>query len=81
MNPRTCQGWQTTFGRWVARVGVSNLAPQLGVTRQCVYHWIAGRTVPPPERARQMIHLSGGSLTFRAIYEPPGQAGPQENAQ
>ena len=65
--------WQTPFGRYVARRGVSWVvgrleAEGLPVTPFAVYHWVAADTAPRPPFARAMVRTSDGALTLGDIY-------------
>ncbi len=65
--------WQTPFGRYVARRGVSWVvgrleAEGLPVTPFAVYHWVAADTAPRPPLARAMVRTSDGALTLGDIY-------------
>lgn len=70
MRPREESRWQSDFGRWVDEFEVGRLAQALGVTPQAVYHWVAHRTGPHPDRARAIVGLSRGALTLESIYDP-----------
>jgi hypothetical protein len=71
MYPREPRRWESGFGRWVSDFGIARLAPQLGVTRTCIYHWVQGRREPRPEQARAIVELSGGAVPLEAIYRRP----------
>lgn len=58
--------WNTRFGRFVRRYGVSRLASQLGVAPSAIYQWIRGHTVPRPSYARVIVAIS------RDPSKPPG---------
>ena len=65
--------WRTSFGRWVMTFGVTRLTNELSgrgqsVTGQAVYQWIAGVTAPRPDRALQIVELSGGAVGLSDIY-------------
>jgi hypothetical protein len=65
--------WQTPFGRYVARRGVSWVvdrleAEGLPVTPFAVYHWVAADTAPRQSFARAMVRTSDGALTLGDIY-------------
>lgn len=66
--------WNTTFGRWVREVGVTEIMstlrpdPDLRVTDKSVYSWVANRTIPRPARAQALVDMSHGVLTLEAVY-------------
>lgn len=65
--------WQTPFGRFVARRGVSWIVQELeaaghGVTSFAVYHWVAGVSAPRPPFARTLVRSSRGALSLNDIY-------------
>lgn len=72
MYRRDAQRWQTPLGRWVSNVGVANIVdalrpfPELSVTRQAVYSWLAGFS-PRHDRAEALVRLSGGRITLSTI--------------
>jgi len=65
--------WRTRFGSWVGEVTVSGIVsalssdPELSVTRGAVYQWLRGHS-PTATRARALVKLSGGRLSFDEIY-------------
>jgi hypothetical protein len=61
--------WETKFGQWVKEYGVANLCRDLDVTRNAVYHWIAGRSEPKRPHIEKMIELSNEKLTFQDVCE------------
>jgi hypothetical protein len=64
--------WETTFGRFVSTFGPDALAARLSVNTQTVYEWVAGETVPRPERAfriQSLAEQTGLRLSVSAIYE------------
>lgn len=68
MYPRRTLGWGNRFGQWVGVYGTSRLASDIGVTRQSIYHWLAGRSHPLPDHALRIVALSGGQVPLDAIY-------------
>jgi DNA-binding XRE family transcriptional regulator len=68
VHPRRAQRWVTHFGSWVDNFGASRLALELGVTRQAVYNWVAGRSRPLPDHAIEIISLSRGHISWNVIY-------------
>lgn len=74
--------WDTPFGRWVHETGVSSIVaalgrdPDLSVTPQAVYMWIAGRHCPSPARCIALVRLSRGQLTMEAVYQHRNQVRP-----
>lgn len=90
--------WDTPFGRWVHETGVSRIVaalgrdPDLRVTTNAVYEWVAGRNAPTTDRGIALVRMSGGRLTLDAVYQHrhqvsthAGQAGghssPREGAR
>lgn len=65
--------WNTTFGRWVREVGVTEIVstlrpdPDLRVTDKSVYSWVAGHP-PRPARAQALVDMSNGDLTLETVY-------------
>ncbi len=65
--------WRTRFGSWVGQVTVSAIVsglssdPELSVTRGAVYQWLRGHS-PTATRARALVKLSEGRLSFDEIY-------------
>lgn len=65
--------WRTRFGSWVGSVTVSAIVshlqndPDLRVTNNAVYQWLKGHP-PTVERARALVELSRGALSYEAIY-------------
>lgn len=68
MYPRASGRWSTPLGRWVGQFGAPRLAEELGVRRQTVYHWIAGRSRPRTPVALRIVALSSGALSLEALY-------------
>lgn len=70
---RALPRWRTRFGRFVAETGVPRIVealasdPDLRVTRQAVYSWVAGHE-PRPDRARALVAMSEGRLTLETVY-------------
>lgn len=59
-----------TLKEWVAdRGGPVVVASKLGVTRQAVLYWLAGKATPRPPMIFKIVQLSGGKLTYRQILE------------
>lgn len=85
---RNAARWRTSFGRWVATVGVGNVTAGLAragqpVTTHTVYDWLSGHRSPRPGRAIELVRLSRGSLRLEDIYrhvervrEPAGSGAP-----
>lgn len=70
---RRVNRWSTEFGQFVSGYGVPALARDLTangaqVTSSSIYKWLAGQTEPRPGTARAMRALSGGALSFDAIF-------------
>ena len=70
---RALPRWHTRFGRVVGEIGVPRILaalhgdPDLRVTKQAVYAWLAGFE-PRPDRARALVKLAGGKLDLEMIY-------------
>lgn len=67
MRRRAAKRWETTFGKFVARVGVVEIRRALArrgqrVTKQGIYAWVAGTRAPRPDCALAMVAISGGML-------------------
>lgn len=71
--PRSGARWKTRFGSWVGEVTVAQIVshlqrdPELRVTESAVYHWLRGHA-PNPDRARALVELSKGEISYDAIY-------------
>ena len=68
--------WKTVFGQFVLEFGANKLAATLGVTRGCIYHRIAGDSIPRPAKARHIVDLaarSGVELTLATIWGQEGR--------
>jgi hypothetical protein len=64
--------WETKFGLWVRNHGVDILCQELDVTKNAIYHWIAGRSQPRAEHCQKMIELSHGGLSLKDILDHAG---------
>jgi hypothetical protein len=63
--------WDTPLGSFARTYGVRDLATSLGVHPQAVMHWVAGRHVPRPELALELVELAremGDTLTMSEVY-------------
>lgn len=67
--------WCTPFGRWIQDFGVGQVSEEIGVSRNAVYEWVAGRAKPRPENAETMAELSRGRLTIADIYRHRREVG------
>ena len=66
-----CERWKTRFGVFVRTFGTTELAHQLNIDPQAIYHWIRGQTSPRPHLARTIVSLASStavSLTLEDIY-------------
>ena len=73
---RSSRRWKTVFGQFVLEFGANKLAATLGVTRGCIYHRIAGDSIPRPAKARHIVDLaarSGVELTLATIWGQEGR--------
>ncbi len=43
-------------------------AEAFGVSQSAISHWITGRRLPSPEKAREIVARSKGRVTFAKIY-------------
>jgi len=59
----------TRLGGWVAAVGVAWVRDGLGVSRQTVYRWLAGESVPSLEHAVKIERVSQGVVTVRDVID------------
>lgn len=60
--------WCTIFGQWIQDFGVDRVSTEIQVSPNAVYEWVAGRTAPSPDRAQELVRLSGGSLSLEDVY-------------
>jgi len=58
------QKYQTALGKYLVtkRIRPRDFALMLGVSRQTVYNYMAGKNRPSPERARQISLITGISI-------------------
>lgn len=52
---------------FIKQVGAPTIAKELKVTRQAVFQWASGETVPTLENALKLIKLSKGKLTTNSF--------------
>lgn len=82
--PRTNR-WNTRFGRFTARFGVTRLAAELTqhgapVTPSAVYKWIAGRHAPRPEVMESIASLSRGRVSLQDILSQRASESSEERS-
>lgn len=53
---------------------VREAADRLGVTFHTIYRYEQGKVVPPPDKMRQIIALSGGAVTPDDFFDVPAPA-------
>jgi len=72
--------WRTSFGRFVADVGVSRLTTQLRslgepITEKAVYNWLAGAHAPRPGCATALVRISRGRIGLADVYRHRREVG------
>ena len=55
---------------WIDKMGVTEVAELLGITKPSIYQWRTVSTAPSPIMAYRIIELSNGLLDFNDIYRP-----------
>lgn len=53
--------------KFIARIGVSKLAQELGTTKQRVHNWSTGNCKPNGKMALKILELSKGKLTAKDL--------------
>lgn len=58
-----------TLAQWMHDAGVTprQLAQMLGISRQSVYLWLAGKTNPSRKRLAQLRYISGEDLSGQSL--------------
>jgi len=60
-----------TLAQWMDTAGVSprQLAQLLGISRQAVYLWLAGKTIPTRKHRAQLRLISGEDLSVESLTQ------------
>lgn len=56
----------TELARLAGQTSISHLARQLGVTRDTIYRWIAGETIPQPRHLLRLGEMMDVTVTVTA---------------
>lgn len=51
-------------------MGVSGAARQLGVSHQCIYHWLNGKRTPSNKLRTRIARVSKGKVVLRRRHAP-----------
>lgn len=65
--PKRGRRWETHFGRWITRLGVSRVVrglrqQHIPITRQAVYNYVSGARSPRLEIREAMMRIGRGAI-------------------
>ena len=63
-----------TFAHWLNNVSVTQLARDLGVSRQAIYNWARGDHLPAAATLQRLEEISNGKVTARSFPRQEAQA-------
>ncbi len=56
-----------TFKDWIKKVGIKEVAKQIGVNESTVGHWRTGRALPTFAHMQKINEVSKGQMDFQTI--------------